>query len=87
VRIDINLIIWLTQLGISVAVPLAGFIILSVWLHNTVGWGRWVIVVGLVLGISGAVSGLRSSLRILNGMTSKKDGTEPPSVRSFNEHD
>lgn len=83
---DLNLMIWLTQLGISVAAPLAGFVILGVWLHSSCGWGRWTVFAGLVLGLSGAVSGLRSSLRLMGGMAKeKKDPPAPP--LSFNEHD
>lgn len=83
---DMNLLIWLTQLGISVAAPLAGSLILGVWLHTSRGWGRWVIFAGLLLGISGAVSGLRSSLKLLGGMAADKKETAPPPL-SFNEHD
>ena len=81
---DLNMLIWLTQLGLSVAAPLAGFLLLALWLHTAWGWGKWVIFAGLFLGIAGAVSGLRSSLHILNRM-SKGNREEPPSV-SFNEH-
>lgn len=84
-RKDINLLVWLTQLGISVAVPLAGFVVLGVWLHTSRGWGRWVIIAGLVFGISSAISGLRSSLKFLDGMASRKE-TDPPPL-SFNDHD
>lgn len=82
---DVNLLIWLTQLGLSVAVPLVGFLLLALWLHTSCGWGKWVILAGLLLGISGAVSGLRSSLQILNRM-SKDKKQEPPSSVSYNEH-
>lgn len=84
-RRDVHLLIWLTQLGISVAMPLAGFTVLGVWLHSSMGWGRWVIFAGLLLGISGAVGGLRSSLKLLGGMASEKKPEPPP--LSFNEHD
>ena len=30
---DFNLLIWLAQLGLSTAFPLAGFILLGVWLR------------------------------------------------------
>lgn len=83
---DVNLLIWLTQLGISVAVPLAGFIVLGVWLHTSCGWGRWTVFAGVLLGISGAVSGLRSSLHILGGMAADKTESEAPPL-SFNDHD
>lgn len=83
---DLNLIVWLTQLGMSVAVPLAGFILLAVWLHNSQGWGEWVIWAGIVFGVISAVNGLRSSLKILNKMSGGKSDPEPSSV-SFNDHD
>lgn len=83
---DVNLLIWLTQLGISVAAPLAGFLILGVWLHSSCGWGSWTVILGLIFGISGAVSGLRSSLRILGGMSRDRGEDTPPAV-SFNEHE
>lgn len=77
-------LVWLTQLGLSVAVPLAGFILLSVWLHRHCGWGGWIVAVGILLGILGAVGGLRSSFRILNQMLRQDD---PPPTQGYNEHE
>ena len=31
---DLTLLVWLTQLGLSVALPLAGFILLALWLRK-----------------------------------------------------
>lgn len=82
---ELSLLVWLTQLGFSVAFPLAGFILLAVWLRNSLGWGDWVIWVGLVLGLSGAVNGLRHSLKAMELLSrNEKDDTPPPV--SFNEH-
>ncbi len=81
---DINLFVWLSQLGLSVAAPLALFILLAVWLRNACGWGMWIIWVGIVLGVYCAITGLVSTLKALSRMTDKK--TEPKGV-SFNEHD
>ena len=83
---DLNLIVWLTQLGVSVAVPLAGFVLLAVWLRQELGWGGWVIWVGITLGIVCAVDGLVRSLKILDKLGNKKQDPEPPAV-SFNDHD
>ena len=80
-----NLLIWITQLGISVALPLGGFIFLAVWLRKCCAWGSWVIVVGVVLGIICAVDGLRSSLKAMEKMTGSKQEQDPPV--SFNDHD
>lgn len=82
---DLNLLIWLTQLGLSVAVPLAGFLLLAVWLNQSCGWGRWVIFAGLLLGLISAVKGFRSSLRAMELMSKNRNKPEPPSV-SFNDH-
>lgn len=82
---DFNLLIWLTQLGLSVALPLAGFVLLAVWLNQSCGWGSWVIVVGLVLGLVSAVSGFRSSLQAMEIMSKDRKKKDPPSI-SFNEH-
>lgn len=81
---DFRLLIWLTQLGLSVAVPLGGFILLAVWLHKSLGWGNWVIWVGLVLGVVCAADGLRTSLRAMERM--HNDKKENPPI-SFNDHD
>lgn len=82
---EFNLLIWLTQLGLSVALPLAGFVLLGVWLHKDLGWGQWTIWAGLVLGLIGAVNGFRDSLRAMELMRKDKHEPEPPPV-SFNEH-
>ncbi len=84
---DLNLMVWITQLGLSVAVPLAGFVLLAVWLREKLGWGDWVLWVGIGLGCLMAVDGFLNSLKILKKLSAKKDkGSEPPAV-SFNDHD
>lgn len=82
---DLSLLTWLTQLGLSVAFPLGGFILLAVWLHRQFDLGTWVLWVGIGLGLYCAVDGFRASLKTLARFTRKKD-QEPPAV-SFNEHD
>lgn len=83
---NINLIVWMTQLGISVAFPLAGFILLAVWLRSRFGLGQWIIWVGIVLGIAGAIDGFRTSLKAMERLSQGKQDKEPPPV-SFNDHD
>lgn len=82
---DMKLLIWITQLGLSVAVPLGGFLILALWLRNRFDWGVWVIIVGLVLGVICALEGLMSSLKTMKRMA-KQDKEEKPPV-SFNDHE
>lgn len=81
---EFHLLIWLTQLGLSVALPLAGFILLGVWLYTAKGWGAWVIIAGLMLGLISAVRGFRDSLKIMEQASqSKKEQQRPP---AFNQH-
>lgn len=80
-----NLLIWLTQLGLSVVLPLGGFILLALWLQKQFAWGDWVIIVGVVLGIICAVDGLRVSLKAMERMSKDKKEEKPPV--SFNDHD
>ena len=82
---DMKLFIWMTQLGLSVAVPPVVLILLAVWLRNRFDWGAWVVIVGAVLGLLLAVEGLRSSLKAMKFMN-RKDKEEQPPV-SFNDHD
>lgn len=79
-----QLLIWITQLGFSTAVPLVGFIWLAVWLWQNLHLGSWVIVVGVILGVVGAVDGLRMSLKAMEKMT-KGEKKDPPA--GFNEHE
>ena len=79
-----KLLIWITQLGFSTAVPLIGFIWLAVWLRNSFNWGAWVIVVGVVMGVVGAIDGLRMSLKAMERMTKEKEKKPPV---GFNDHD
>ena len=81
-----NLLIWVTQLGISVAAPLGGFIWLGVYLHSRFQWGVWVVLAGIFLGVVCAIDGLRVSLKAMERMAKDKNDTEPPPV-SFNDHE
>ena len=83
---ELTLLTWLTQLGLTVALPLAGFILLALWLQNQFGWGDWVLWVGIVLGLVSAIDGLRQSLKVLTQLTRKKTGDTPHPV-SYNDHD
>ena len=82
---NLSLLVWLTQLGLSVALPLAGFIWLGLWLKNSCGWGSWVVIAGVLIGIFLAVDGLINSLRLMN-RTAKEEPKKSTGI-SFNEHD
>lgn len=81
---NLQLLVWVTQLGLSVALPLGGFIFLAVWLRQRFDWGIWIIFVGIFLGIVTAVNGLRNSLKVMQAAS--KDKEEKTAV-SFNDHE
>ncbi len=81
---NISMLIWLTQLGLSVAAPLCGFVLLAVWLQNSLGWGSWVLWVGIGMGFISAAQGFTNSVRI---MKRQVDGKKEDSPVSFNDHE
>lgn len=83
---NLNLLIWLTQLGLSTVLPLATFTILAIYLRDRFGWGDWVIWVGVVLGVICAIDGFRDSLKAMVRMAKNGEEKEQPPV-SFNDHD
>lgn len=82
---NLHLIVWLTQLGLSTAVPLVGFIWLAVWLRDRFDLGLWVIFAGIGLGLLSAIDGFVRNLKVLDGLSKDKEEKEPPV--SFGEHD
>ena len=83
---NLNLIIWLTQLGYSVVAPLAIFILGALWLRNRFDLGNWVIWVGIVLGFYSAISGFRQSLKIIDRLGRDDKPEDGPPPVSFNDH-
>lgn len=80
-----GLLIWVPQFGISVVVPLIGFLMLAVWLRDHCGWGGWVIWVGIFFGLFTAAIGFRDTVKAmtLTDNLRKKDSSNI----SFNYHD
>ena len=77
--------VWLTQLGISVAAPLAGFVFLGVWLHGHLGFGSWTVWCGIILGLYSAISGLRGTLKLMEQMADRGKSPESQPI-AFNDH-
>lgn len=85
---DLALLVWLTQLGLSVALPPAGLIFLATWIRERFSLGNWIIWIAVVLGLICAADGLRVSLKTLERLTNQnKEKKEDKTSFSFNEHE
>ena len=82
---EYSMLVWLTQVGISVAAPPVVFLLIAVWLRDRFGLGAWCILTALALGLICAVSGLRQSLLLMEKMH-KQNHKDDPAVPGFNEH-
>ena len=78
--------VWLTQFGLSIVVPLVVSILIAVWLQRTFALGGWVVAVGVLVGIFGAVSGLVTSLRAIDRQAGEKEDKHKKPPVYFNEH-
>lgn len=65
---ELRLLIWLTQLGLSAALPLAGSVLLGIWLYRCCGWGQWSLWAALALGFYCAVKSFQESLKAMERM-------------------
>lgn len=83
----LQLLIWMTQLGLSTALPLGIFVMLGVWLHKSHGWGQWAIWAGVIFGAYLSIQGLIDSLRTMEKHAKKNLDTEVDPPLSFNDHD
>ena len=80
---DVSLLVFMSQLGLSVALPLGGFVVLGVWLRQLFDLGVWVILVMTAIGLLMAVQGFINTIRAMNRMVKKSEDTP----LSFNEHE
>ena len=69
---DWSMLIWITQLGLSVALPLAGTTGLAIWLRSEYGLGRWIVPVGVLIGFILAIYGFRNTLKEMEYMEKRR---------------
>ena len=78
-------LVWLTQFGLSIAAPPVIFILGALWLRDNYSLGGWIVALGVILGVLGAVGGLISSMKSISQI-SGEDETKS-AARGFNDHD
>ncbi len=77
-------LVWFTQLAFSVLGPLILCIWGSAWLRDRFGLGSWVVILGVLLGVGGAVSGFINALKTMKRAGGEDEGRGPV---SFNDHE
>ena len=78
-------LVWLTQFGLSVALPPVLLLLGAVWLKNQFALGGWIVLVGLLLGLLGSVGSLHNNLKSI-AREGKEDTPRTPPPISFNNH-
>lgn len=81
---NVSMLVFFSQLGLSVVVPLGGFVALGVWLRRLCNTGVWLVLVMAGIGLLMAVSGFVNTLRTMKRMAEEDDQKTP---LSYNEHD
>lgn len=81
---NIRLLALLSQLAVSILTPLLLCILGARWLTVRFDLGGWVMAIGVLFGIAGAVSGLVNTLKQLQREADRE--TKKPPV-SFNDHE
>ncbi len=77
------MLVFLSQLGLGVVLPLAGFILLGVWLRQWLDLGVWIVLVFTAIGGLMAVQGFINTLKTMNRMAQKPED----STLGYNEHE
>ena len=79
----LDLILWVTQFGLSILIPPCFLLLLAHWLQAKLGWGLWCPLAFFALGILIAISTARANWKFMR-KTAEAGSKEPPV--SFNDH-
>ena len=81
----LNLLMWVTQFGLSIIFPTLLFLWLGVWLQETFALGIWILIIMGIIGILTSVSTTRSCLRSMIKAAQELSDTKEPPI-AFNDH-
>ena len=81
----LNLLMWVTQFGVSIIFPTVFFLWLAVWLQGKFGLGMWVLILFGILGVLTSVSTTRSCLRSMRKAAEELSSDSTPPI-AFNDH-
>lgn len=81
----LNLLLWVTQFGLSALFPICFFLLLAVWLQNKFGLGMWILIVFGILGVLVTISTVKANWKAMQKAADEAaDRKEPPIA--FNDH-
>lgn len=80
-----NLLMWVTQFGLSIIFPTLFFLYIAVWLQGKFGLGMWVVAIFGILGVLTSISTAKSCLRSMRKAAQELSDQDPPPV-AFNDH-
>ena len=81
----LNLLMWVTQFGLSGLFPSCFFLLLAVWLQQKFQLGMWIIIVMGILGILITISTVRANWKAMRKAADEAASSEPPPI-AFNDH-
>lgn len=81
----LNLLMWVTQFGLSCLLPLCFFLWLAVWLQNKFGLGMWIIVVMGILGGLITISTVKANWKAMRKAAEEAAQRKEPPI-AFNDH-
>ena len=81
----INLLMWVTQFGLSIIFPTLLFLWLGIWLQNKFDLGTWILILMGIVGVLTSVSTTRSCLRSMCKAAQELSDSKDPPI-AFNDH-
>ncbi len=81
----LNLLMWVTQFGLSGLFPICFFLLIAVWLKQKFALGMWIIIALGILGCLITISTVRANLKSLRKAADEVASSEPPPI-AFNDH-
>ncbi len=79
-------LVWVTQLGLSLIMPLLILIGISYWLTTQMGVGSWVYLPAFLAGLGAGGSSFWSFWKMTQRRNAQKEKKNPKTI-SFNQHD
>lgn len=81
----LNLLMWVTQFGLSALFPLCFFLFIAVWLQNKFGLGMWIVAVFGILGFLVSISTVKANWKAMRKAAEEASSQNPPPI-AFNDH-